>query len=120
MNLKNTSSSLSKTLTCATQFTGGLADEHNSQICFAWPVTSYVFLVSIQSHLGCRTSNVQYVQVLLSLLKGFSWVVVTQSPSDALASVLTPFVFLCLLRSAYILHVSKLMLFYIMDSLGSY
>ena len=47
MNLKNISSSLPKILNHATQFAGGLADALNSQICFAWRATSYVFLVSI-------------------------------------------------------------------------
>jgi hypothetical protein len=52
MNWKNISSYLLKISMHASRFAGGLADEVNSQIFFAWHATSCVFLVSIQSHIG--------------------------------------------------------------------
>ena len=51
-----------------------------------------------------------YLQVLPSLLRGSSQVVMTQSPSGMLVFILTPFAFSCLLRSSCTLLVPKLML----------
>ena len=56
-----------------------------------------------------------YVQVLLSLLKGYFQVVATQFPSGVRASLLTLYAFLCLLRSDYILRVSKPMLLCVVE-----
>ena len=48
---------------------------------------------------SCRSLFQTYIQVPLSLLKGSSQVVATQSPSGVPVSMLTLFGFLCLLRS---------------------
>ena len=50
-----------------------------------------------------------YLQVLLSLLRGSSQVVATQSPSGVLVFILTPFAFSCLSRSSCTLLMPKLM-----------
>ena len=56
-----------------------------------------------------------YVQILLSLLKVYFQMVMTQFPFSVLASLLTLYIFLCLLRSDYILCISKLMLLYMVE-----
>ena len=54
-----------------------------------------------------QVSFSMYLQVLLSLSREFSWVVMTPFLSDMLASMLKLFIFLCLLKSGCTLPVPR-------------